>query len=131
MDHVRAFYRNPNQIASWLAAPRIDQTDYLIVYAPTGQSVEVTFTFLSPPSADLTNAPEVSLTQGSDSLTFNTIIEGTASIPVKVNNRVSTVLIITDKATAGTWHAPVIAGSGTFGNYFSVGTNQTYGLSVI
>ena len=93
--------------------------------------MEVTLTFPGPPSADLTNAPGVSLTQGSGSLTFNTVIESTTSIPVKVNNRVSTVLIITDKATAGTWHAPVIAGSGTFGNYFSIGTNQTYELSVI
>lgn len=35
------------------------------------------------------------------------------------------VVILLDKATAYQWHAPLIPGKGTFGNFFSVGTNQT------
>ncbi len=35
------------------------------------------------------------------------------------------VLALMDKETALQWHAPVVHGQGTFGNYFSLGTNQT------
>lgn len=35
----------------------------------------------------------------------------------------SVVLVLMDKATANLWHAPVIPATGSFGNYFSVGTN--------
>ncbi|KAI0765993.1 glycoside hydrolase family 35 protein [Irpex lacteus] len=110
------------EIFTWTT---IDQTDYIILYAPTGQSVEATLTFPGAPTTNTDNAPGISVTTNSSSLTFNTVIESTSWIPVKVNNGVSTVLIVTDKNTAGSWHAPVIPGSGTFGNYFSIGTNQT------
>ncbi|KAI0091585.1 glycoside hydrolase family 35 protein [Irpex rosettiformis] len=110
------------EIFTWTT---IDQTDYVLLYVPTSQDAEVTFTFSGAPSANLANAPGVSISVESSSLTLNTVVSSTVWVTVTVSNRVSTVLVVTDKATAGSWHAPVIPGSGTFGNYFSIGTNET------
>jgi len=42
---------------------------------------------------------------------------------VVAGNQINVLLM--DKLTAYTWHAPLIAESGTFGNFYSVGTNTT------
>ncbi|KAI0339557.1 glycoside hydrolase family 35 protein [Trametopsis cervina] len=110
------------EIMTWSA---IDQTDYIIFYVPTGQSVEIMLTFSDDPIVDLSDAHGAAASISNNTLTVNHILGPTAWIPVTVGVQRSTVLIIMDKATASNWHAPVIPGSNEFGNYFSIGTNQS------
>lgn len=42
---------------------------------------------------------------------------------VSAENKIN--ILIMDKLTAYTWHAPIIAESGAFGNFYSIGTNTT------
>ncbi|KAJ6523799.1 hypothetical protein B0H10DRAFT_1974885 [Mycena sp. CBHHK59/15] len=54
-------------------------------------------------------------------------LNGSTFIPMKSGDT-SIVVVLLDKQTANQWHAPIIAGSGEFGNFFSVGSNETYTL---
>ncbi|KAI0690966.1 glycoside hydrolase family 35 protein [Cytidiella melzeri] len=110
------------EIMTWST---VDQTDYIILYAPTGQSAEVMLTFSGAPEVNLSGAPGVAATTTNNTLTLNNLVGSPAWIPVTVDGKIVTILAIMDKGTAGLWHAPVIAASGTFGNYFSIGSNQS------
>lgn len=58
-------------------------------------------------------------------LTLNFIAGGSQIVPIQNGNSTLFVTIM-DKATANTWHAPVIANPNVpFGNYFSIGTNAS------
>ncbi|KAJ3561176.1 hypothetical protein NP233_g10355 [Leucocoprinus birnbaumii] len=108
------------EIMTWTT---IDSSDTLILYAPSGQTGETAFTFASAPTVSAPPAISSNFTGGVLTLHY-TLTTGIQSVTVSSgSNRIN--LLIMDKATANTWHAPVIAQSGMFGNYFSVGSNTT------
>ncbi|KAJ7212285.1 glycoside hydrolase family 35 protein [Mycena pura] len=109
------------EIMTWTT---IDQTDFIIFYAPAGQTGETSFLFDSAPTVNLSGLSGVSSTFSNDTLVLNYVLNGSAFIPI-TQGRTKIVAIILDKATANQWHAPLIAASGTFGNHFSIGTNET------
>jgi len=109
------------QLVTYLYS-RIDDVDYLLLYSPEGQAGETGFTFSSAPtvSAD----PNVLSNFADGLLTLHYTLTGIQLVNiVAAGNKIN--LLIMDKLTAYTWHAPVIAESGTFGNFYSVGTNTT------
>jgi hypothetical protein len=57
-------------------------------------------------------------------LTLNYALSGAQYVNIATSAG-TLVVVILDKATANTWHAPLISGSGEWGNYFSIGTNET------
>ena len=102
--------------------PRIGDVDYLVLYSPEGQAGETVLTFSSAPtvSAD----PNVTSKFADGLLTLHYTLTGIQLVTIVASgNRIN--LLIMDKLTAYTWHAPLIAESGTFGNFYSVGTNTT------
>ncbi|KAJ7714217.1 glycoside hydrolase family 35 protein [Mycena metata] len=109
------------EIMTWTT---IDKTDYIILYAPSGQTGETSFVFSSAPNVDLAGVSGVSSTFSNGTLVLNYSVNGSAFVPITLGTT-SIVAVILDKPTANQWHAPVIAGSGTFGNFFSIGSNQT------
>ncbi|KAJ7043887.1 glycoside hydrolase family 35 protein [Mycena alexandri] len=109
------------EIMTWTT---IDKTDYIILYAPSGQTGETSFVFSSAPKVNLAGVSGVSSTFSNGTLVLNYSVNGSAFVPITLGTT-SIVAVILDKPTANQWHAPIIAGSGTFGNFFSVGSNQT------
>ncbi|KAJ7714180.1 glycoside hydrolase family 35 protein [Mycena metata] len=109
------------EIMTWTT---IDKTDYIILYAPSGQTGETSFVFSSAPNVNLAGVSGVSSTFSNGTLVLNYSVNGSAFVPITLGTT-SIVAVILDKPTANQWHAPVIAGSGTFGNFFSIGSNQT------
>ncbi|KAF8892186.1 glycosyl hydrolases family 35-domain-containing protein [Infundibulicybe gibba] len=97
------------EIMTWTS---IGGVDYIILYAPSGQTGETAIRFASTPVVTTTNAPNLSQKFW---ITIVPITSGGVSI----------VLILMDKATANKWNAPIISGSGNFGQFFSVGTNTS------
>ncbi len=122
MDNVR-----PNVLGmctSLTSAPsRIDNRDYIILYAPTGQSGETTFFLPSNFELDMSNAPAVLHSASNGTLTLNYELGVPNFVEITLGSK-SVVAIIMDKSTASQWHAPDIPGQGVFGQYFSIGTNQ-------
>lgn len=101
---------------------RIDTVDYIVVYSPSGQSGETAFRFATAPV--VTSTPSVTSTYASGTLIINYVLGDPQFISIVSGNN-TIVLVVMDKTRANTWHAPVIPGVGTFGQFFSVGTNQT------
>ncbi|KJA23488.1 glycoside hydrolase family 35 protein [Hypholoma sublateritium FD-334 SS-4] len=109
------------EIMTWTT---IDSNDYIIIYAPTGQTGETAIE-LSNPVLDLSPFPNVTAKFVNGLLTLNFDVGGSQIIPVQ-NGNDTLFVIIMDKTTANTWHAPVISNANVpFGNYFSVGTNTS------
>lgn len=81
--------------------------------------------FPTVPQVDLRNAGGVNATFANGSLTLNYVLGESRFVSI-TSSGISAVIVILDKATALQWHAPDITGSGTFGNFFSIGTNQRY-----
>ncbi|TFK39704.1 glycoside hydrolase family 35 protein [Crucibulum laeve] len=104
----------------------IDKTDYIILYAPAGQTGETAFRFTNQPSIIFPSPafPNITSTFANGTFTLSYTLSGSQFIPITGNGN-SLVIVLMDKATANKWHAPVIPASGTFGNFFSVGTNET------
>ncbi|KAG6833503.1 hypothetical protein H0H87_006075 [Tephrocybe sp. NHM501043] len=101
----------------------IGATDYIVFYGPVGQLGETVFRFESAPT--VSGPPTVQSTFASDMLTLSySLLSGSQVVTVKNGNK-TVVVIVLDKATANIWHAPVIAGKGNFGEFFSIGTNQS------
>ncbi|KAF7365411.1 Beta-galactosidase [Mycena venus] len=109
------------EIMTWTT---IDNTDYIILYAPAGQTGETSFLFNSAPTVDLAAANGVSSSFSNGTLVLSYTLNGSSFVTITLGTT-SIVAIILDKPTANQWHAPIIAGPGTFGNFFSIGTNQT------
>jgi hypothetical protein len=103
----------------------IDKTDYIILYAPSGQTGETSFLFASEPNVKLDGLTGVTSTFSNGQLVLSYTLNGSAFVPISYK-RNNIVAILLDKPTANQWHAPIIAGPGPFGNFFSVGTNETY-----
>ncbi|KAK0202519.1 glycoside hydrolase family 35 protein [Desarmillaria ectypa] len=110
------------EIMTWTT---IGDTDYLILYAPEGQTGETAFLLSTElKTSNLQDAPRATATLSDGRLTLQYTLKGSQFIPIQLQST-SFVVILLDKATAYQWHAPIIEGSGTFGNFFSIGTNDT------
>ncbi|KAJ7505516.1 glycoside hydrolase family 35 protein [Mycena galericulata] len=112
------------EIMTWTT---IDNTDYVIFYAPSGQTGETSFLFdLAGPQAkaDLVGLSGVSSSILNGTLVLGYTLNGSVFVPITLGET-NIVAILLDKQTANQWHAPIIAGPGQFGNFFSVGTNET------
>ncbi|KAJ6584740.1 glycoside hydrolase family 35 protein [Mycena capillaripes] len=109
------------EIMTWTT---IDNTDYIIFYALSGQTGETSFLFDSEPTVNLAGTSGVTSTFSNGTLVLSYTLNGSAFVPITLG-KTRIVAMILDKATANQWHAPLIAGPGPFGNYFSIGTNET------
>lgn len=102
--------------------PSVDDVDYLLLYSPGGQTGETVFTFASAPTVSAPPNVFSNFTDGS--LILHYTLTGIQFVTiVSTGNKIN--LLIMDKLTAYTWHAPIIAESGAFGNFYSIGTNTT------
>ncbi|KAL9713437.1 hypothetical protein Ac2012v2_003047 [Leucoagaricus gongylophorus] len=100
----------------------VDDVDYLLLYSPGGQTGETVFTFSSAPTVSAPPNVFSNFTDGS--LILHYTLTGIQFVTiVSTGNKIN--LLIMDKLTAYTWHAPIIAESGAFGNFYSIGTNTT------
>ncbi|KAJ3511125.1 hypothetical protein NLJ89_g4278 [Agrocybe chaxingu] len=108
------------EIMTWTT---IGTKDYIVFYAPSGQSGETVF-HLTSPVLDLSNTPSVSARFQEGLLTLNYVTGGTQFVEVK-DGDTTLVIGIMDKATANNWHAPIISQPGNFGSFFSIGTNSS------
>uniref|UniRef100_A0A8H7XSU3 Beta-galactosidase domain-containing protein n=1 Tax=Psilocybe cubensis TaxID=181762 RepID=A0A8H7XSU3_PSICU len=108
------------EVMTWTT---IGSTDVIILYAPSGQSGETAIQ-LTNPVLDLSSFPNISSKFSNGLLTLNYITGGSQLVQIQ-NGNTNLAVFIMDKATANTWHAPVLTQSGTFGNYFSIGSNAT------
>ncbi|KAK7462971.1 hypothetical protein VKT23_007552 [Stygiomarasmius scandens] len=109
------------EIMTWTM---IDDTDYIILYAPAGQTGETVFLADAEPTLDLSDASDVTSSFADGALTLSYTLGGSHFIPMQIDGN-SVVIALMDKATANQWHAPVISGEGSFGDYFSIGTNES------
>ncbi|THV02456.1 glycoside hydrolase family 35 protein [Dendrothele bispora CBS 962.96] len=109
------------EILTWTT---IDDTDYIILYAPAGQTGETVFLSDEEPTVDLLDAPIASSSFSNGALVLNYTLDGSHFIHIQIDGKSVTVILM-DKTVADRWHAPVISAEGTFGNYFSIGTNET------
>ena len=96
----------------------------MILYAPSGQTGETVLQFTSPPRVRVSNGSSVSYTISNNTITLNYALESVEYVFVDLPGS-TVILAAMAKETASQWHAPVIPGQGTFGNYFSIGTNET------
>ncbi|KAG6881739.1 hypothetical protein C0992_000309, partial [Termitomyces sp. T32_za158] len=100
----------------------LEEVDYIVFYGPPGQTGEMAFQFASAPVISV--PPFVSSDFSNGTLTISySFLTGSQFITIQ-HNQGTVVVIVLDKFTANTWHAPVIAGEGDFGQFFSIGTNQ-------
>ncbi|KAJ7264004.1 glycoside hydrolase family 35 protein [Mycena haematopus] len=109
------------EIMTWTT---IDNTDYIIFYAPPGQTGETSFLFNSAPNVNLAGTSGVSSTFSNGTLVLSYTLNGSSFVPITLD-KTRIVAMILDKPTANQWHAPIIAGPGSFGNFFSIGSNET------
>ncbi|KAJ4474972.1 glycoside hydrolase family 35 protein [Lentinula aciculospora] len=109
------------EIMTWST---IDTTDYIIMYAPPTQTGETVLLFASEPTVDTSNAPNVNSTYSNGTLILQYLLDGIQFVTIEHDNSML-VSIIMDKTVANQWHAPVLPGNGAFGNYFSIGSNET------
>ncbi|TCD69623.1 hypothetical protein EIP91_006848 [Steccherinum ochraceum] len=119
-SNTRVLYSTA-EIMTWTT---INNQDYIIIYAPSKQTGETVLAFSSQPSVDTTNAIGVNASATGNNVTLNYSLGDPAFTNIRAGGK--TVVVVTmQKETALNWHAVDIPGSGTFGNYFSIGTNQS------
>ncbi|KAF7291695.1 Beta-galactosidase [Mycena chlorophos] len=110
------------EIMTWTT---IDQTDYVVLYAEAGESGETAFRLSTAPKVAVSHpATNVTSTFANGTLTLNYVLNGSTFVTISEGST-KIVAILLDKATANQWHAPIIPGEGAFGNYFSIGSNET------
>ncbi|KAI0788892.1 glycoside hydrolase family 35 protein [Abortiporus biennis] len=112
------------EIMTWTT---IGTTDYIILYVLPSQQGETTFIFSgTPPTVDLSNAPNIKQITSESTITLNYVLNGTSASFVSFSGSGNNlVVMIMDKPTASSWHAVDISSQGNFGAYFSIGTNQS------
>lgn len=103
----------------------IGTADYIILYAPPGQTGETVFLFDTEPTVDLSNGPNVNSTFSNGTLTLQYILNGSQFVTIEHDNS-TLVAVIMDKTVANQWHVPVLPGGESFANYFSIGSNETW-----
>lgn len=124
MGDVSSLASNFARLSLYSSYWSIGTVDYIILYAPSGQTGETMIKFSVAPTFDLKNSPNVSVAfPSTTTVVMNYSLSGSQFIPITAGDT-SVVVILMDKPTANKWHAPIIAGSGTFDQFFSVGTNQ-------
>ncbi|KAG6888064.1 hypothetical protein C0995_010839 [Termitomyces sp. Mi166 len=101
----------------------LGKTDYIVFYGPPGQIGETAFRFTSVPVVSTSSSVSSGFTNGTLIISYS-LLSGSQFITIQSTNQSTVVVIVLDKITANTWHAPVIAGEGDFGQFFSIGTNQ-------
>ncbi|PPQ68112.1 hypothetical protein CVT26_005733 [Gymnopilus dilepis] len=104
------------EILTWTT---IGSVDYVLLFAPAGQTGETAIQ-LAKPTLDLSKLPNVSSRFSNGLLTLNYAVGGSQLVTIEDGNRTIGVVIL-DKRTAYNWHAPILAKQATFGNYFSIG----------
>lgn len=126
MDNVSSsFVRTPGFRYRTYIPVSIGTTDYVVLYAPLGQTGETALLLSSTPTVDLTDAANATANFTNGILTLNYAApNGSHFISVKSGSQ-TFVVVLMNKSTAYQWHAPIIPGSGTFGGYFGVGTNAS------
>ncbi|KAF7798724.1 hypothetical protein EIP86_009949 [Pleurotus ostreatoroseus] len=102
----------------------MDNQDFVILYAPSGQTGETVLQFSSAPRVSVSNGSSVSYTIADNTITLNYALGSVEYVSVDLSGS-TVILALMAKETASQWHAPMIPGEGTFGNYFSIGTNET------
>lgn len=80
--------------------------------------------FSSTPTVNLKNAPGVNASVSQNNVTLNYALGDPAFTTIQAGSQ-SIVFITMQKEIALQWHAVDIPASGDFGNYFSIGTNQS------
>ncbi|KAF8972779.1 glycoside hydrolase family 35 protein [Flammula alnicola] len=118
-NQVKILYSTA-EVMTWTT---IDSTDYVILYAPSGQTGETALK-LSNPILDISAFPNITSRSENGLLTLNYAVAGSQMIHIQSGQN-AVVVIIMDKTTANTWHAPVLSRPGPFGNFFSIGTNES------
>ncbi|TDL23439.1 glycoside hydrolase family 35 protein [Rickenella mellea] len=108
------------EVYSWTT---LDRSDFIVLYAPAGQTGETAFKLASS-AITVTKDSGVTSTVSGNLVTLNYNLNGVQHATITAGTATIQVIMV-DKATAYNWHFPVIAGTGTFANYFSVGTNQS------
>ncbi|KAF4610613.1 hypothetical protein D9613_007145 [Agrocybe pediades] len=108
------------EIQTWTT---IGSTDHLVLYAPAGQTGETAIK-LTNPVLNIAAFPNISSRFADGLLTLHYVVGGIQSVHIQDGNN-SIVVVIMDKPTANTWHAPVLSRPGNFGNFFSIGTNDS------
>ena len=86
---------------------------------------ETVLTFSSQPQVDLRNAPGVKSVVSQNTVTLNYVLGEPAFTTIKAGGK-TTVVGTMQKETALNWHVVDLPEPGTFGNYFSIGTNRRY-----
>lgn len=105
----------------------LGEVDYIVLYGLLGQTGETAFRFASAP---ILSAPSfVSSDFSNGILTISYPLSNGSQFITIQHDQSTVVVIVLDKFTANTWHAPVIAGEGDFGQFFSIGTNQRLATS--
>lgn len=108
---------------------RIGDRDYLVLYAQPGENGETVLKFDGEPVVTLADAPSVTSSYDDGLLILNYTLDGDQYIDIDGNRSVTVVLL--DKTSAYTWHAPILPGDGDFPNYFSIGSNASYVFSTL
>ncbi|KAF4569577.1 hypothetical protein EYR40_008555 [Pleurotus pulmonarius] len=109
------------EIMTWTS---IGATDYILVYAAPGETGETAFLFDTAPNVNMGTSNTSSSVFNGGVLTLNYGLQGTQFFTIRSGS--STIVVVAlDKPTAYTWSAPTISGPGVFGDFFSVGTNET------
>ena len=102
----------------------IDDRDYLILYAGANEVGETVLRLPRDVTVITTEARTLSYSFMEEGLIINYGVHGSQYVDI-VGDGVKLTVIVLEKAVAYSWHAPVIAGVGDFGSYFSIGTNET------
>ncbi|KAI0074511.1 glycoside hydrolase family 35 protein [Panus rudis PR-1116 ss-1] len=111
------------EILTWTT---IDNRDFILLYAPSGQFGETVLSLPSAPKVDLSHAPGVSSSVSSNTVTLsNTFTPGSSAYASITAGKQAIEVVTLDKSTALKWHAVDIPGKGKFGGHFSVVTNQS------
>ncbi|VDB90655.1 unnamed protein product [Peniophora sp. CBMAI 1063] len=108
------------EIMTWTT---IGDRDYLVLYAQPGENGETALKFDTEPTVNLTEAPTASSSYDSGLLVLNYALDGDQYIDIEGNNSITVVVL--DKTSAYSWHAPILPGDGDFPNYFSIGSNSS------
>ncbi|KAF7297824.1 Beta-galactosidase [Mycena kentingensis (nom. inval.)] len=106
------------EIMTWTT---VDNTDYLILYAPTGQTGETALRFASAPTVTTSNSLDGFTSSFANGIhTLNYALNGSTFVTI-TQGRTKIIALLLDKPTANQWHAPIIPAVGNFGNFFLAG----------
>lgn len=103
----------------------MDDIEYIVFYALKGQTGETVFDLNDPPISISSSTVNVNHTVSGSTVTLNYILDGASFVTISCGPK-SVVAVILEKQVALQWHATDLTGDGTYGNYFSVGTNRRY-----